>query len=552
MNPLSQDELARDQTPQRFRDLVELVRLRAEAQPRKTAYIFLDDGEIESGRLSFSELDRIARAIASHLQCMDVRGKSVLLLYPPGIDYVGAFFGCIYAGAIAVPAYPPSKHHVHRLLSIVDDASPSLVMTTPELRDKLESASRETWKQPTLSWLATNTCDTHNAENWVPHAPGPDSLAFLQYTSGSTGNPRGVMVSHGNVLANQELIKRSFQHTSESIVVGWLPLYHDMGLIGNILQPLYLGSTAVLMSPLAFLEKPIRWLRAISKYRAITSGGPSFSYEHCVRRITAEQKQGLDLSRWRLAFNGAEPVRATTMERFYNVFADCGFRREAFAPCYGLAESTLFAAGPSAGTPNVMRRLDRAALKEHRVMEASVAVAPSDVVVSCGQVGTGHEIRVVDPATGTLLSDERVGEIWLAGPSVAQGYWRRPEESEHTFRATLTGESVGRFLRTGDLGFVDHSEVYVTGRIKDLIIIGGRNYYPQDFERVLDEQFEALRPASPRLSRGVLCCQRGRGSARRCGGSAEGACQDGAQARRRSTRGADPLLLWGRRLCLAG
>ncbi|MCI0409568.1 MAG: fatty acyl-AMP ligase, partial [Acidobacteria bacterium] len=374
-------------------------------------------------------------------------------------------------------------------------------------REKLLESYEESWARDGLEWLATDTPVGGSTAPWAPPAAGPDSLAFLQYTSGSTGNPKGVMVSHGNLMANQRAIQEAFGHTEETIVVGWLPLYHDMGLIGNLLQPLYLGSTAILMSPLAFLEQPARWLRAISKYRAATSGGPNFAYELCARKVTSEQKRGLDLSGWALAFNGSEPVRASTLARFADAFAECGFRREAFFPCYGLAEATLFVTGRRIAIgPDVAC----AVRTEHNRPNV---VRTAQALVNCGHAWTDHAVYIVDPKTQTPCPDGQEGEIWVSGPSVAQGYWSRTEESERTFRATLQAidprlqaagvesiayslksEASDSFLRTGDLGILDRGDLFVTGRIKDLIILRGRNYYPHDLEQALDEGVAGLRP----------------------------------------------------------
>ncbi len=478
-------------------DLVTLLGQRAAFAPDACAYVFLADGECQEQHLSHGELDTRARIIAARLQALDVSDERALLLYPPGLDYIAAFFGCLYAGVVAVPAYPPSRHHLHRLKAIVQDAAPAVVLTTAEWREKLLESYEESWGRDGLKWLATDTPVGDGTAPWVPPAVGPDSLAFLQYTSGSTGNPKGVMVSHGNLMANQRAIQEAFGHTEETIVVGWLPLYHDMGLIGNILQPLYLGSTAILMSPLAFLEQPARWLRAISNYRAATSGGPNFAYELCARKVTAEQKRGLDLSGWTLAFNGSEPVRASTMERFADAFAPCGFRREAFFPCYGLAEATLFVTGRRIAVGPDVGCAVRTAAHDHRPL------------VNCGHAWTDHAVRIVDPKTGIPCPDGQEGEIWVSGPSVAQGYWNRLEESEQTFRARLeTGglsledpqspasslQPPASFLRTGDLGILERGDLFVTGRIKDLIILRGRNYYPHDLEQALDEGIAGLRP----------------------------------------------------------
>jgi amino acid adenylation domain-containing protein len=450
-------------------NLVELLHARAHEKPNQTAYIFLDDGETESGRLSYAGLDRRARAIAAGLQAMHMSGERALLLYPQGLAYIEAFFGCLYAGVIAVPAYPPTRQHMQRLHGIMRDAAPALILTTRELLSKLQNSLPE----HDGSWLATDTLNDGDTRNWEHMPLDANDLAFLQYTSGSTGDPKGVMVSHGNLLANQEAIKQSFGHHELSTVVGWLPLYHDMGLIGNILQPLYIGSTAILMPPMAFLEKPLRWLQAISSYRATTSGGPNFAYDLCAHKISEQQKQGLDLSCWQLAFNGSEPVRAATMERFASAFSGCGFQRQHFFPCYGMAETTLFVSGEKL---------------------ASAPHAGKTATVSCGVIAAHHEILIVDPVTGQDCATDKEGEIWVSGPSVAQGYWNRPEDSDALFRARPAQATGNRsYLRTGDLGLLQQSRLHITGRIKDLIIVRGRNYYPQDIEHAATDALEALR-----------------------------------------------------------
>jgi amino acid adenylation domain-containing protein len=496
-----------------YSNFVELTCSRADEKPDRAAYVFLQDGENESGRLTFAQLDRRARAIAAKLQSMGMTGERALLLYPPGLDYIVGFFGCLYAGVVAVPASPPARRQRSRLLAVINDAAPAVIMTTTDLAVKyrnefacgsdafvaIKAASREEGVAPTIpepAWFATDNLEAESVGDWVKPALNANSLAFLQYTSGSTGDPKGVMVSHGNLMANQKAIKQGFEHTEHTTVVGWLPLYHDMGLIGNLLQPLYLGTTAILMPPMAFLEKPVRWLKAISNYRANTSGGPNFAYDLCLRKVTAKQMEELDLSTWTLAFNGSEPVRDATMENFAEKFADRGFRRESFFPCYGLAEATLFVSGA------------------HLPFEGDAQHAedkPINRPVSCGATSHHHEIRIVDPETGNLCREGHIGEIRVAGPSIAQGYWNRPEESEHTFRArmidtenadhqnTSTRFSTEKtteqaFLRTGDLGFLHNGRLHITGRIKDLIIIRGRNVYPQDIEQALVEEIQALIP----------------------------------------------------------
>ncbi|MBA3240912.1 MAG: AMP-binding protein, partial [Acidobacteria bacterium] len=325
--------------------LVELLRLRASSHGARTAYTYLLDGEVEESSLTYGELDRKARAIAAALQSSCAPGERALLLYPAGLDYVAALFGCLYARVIAVPAYPPRPARAHRnmprLMSVINDARPAVALSASA---SLGAMKRRFDDQPgllPLRWIATDEIGDDSAEGWREPEVSGDDLAFLQYTSGSTSTPKGVMLSHRNLLHNEQLIRHCFQQTEESVIVGWLPLYHDMGLIGNVLQPLYVGARCVLMSPTAFLLNPSRWLRAITRYSATTSGGPNFAYDLCVRKISPEQRARLDLSSWSTAFNGAEPVRHDTMERFAAAFGPCGFRRESFSPCYGLAEATL-------------------------------------------------------------------------------------------------------------------------------------------------------------------------------------------------------------------
>jgi amino acid adenylation domain-containing protein len=344
-----------------------------------------------------------------------------------------------------------------------------------------------------LHWLTTDRLGEGLEEAWREPGVGGDALAFLQYTSGSTAAPKGVMLTHSNLLHNEELIRHAFRQSAESVIVGWLPLYHDMGLIGNVLQPLYLGARCVLMSPVSFLQQPLRWLRAVSNYRGTTSGGPNFAYDLCVRKIPEAQRAGLDLSSWSVAFNGAEPIRRETLESFAGAFAPHGFRREAFSPCYGLAEATLIVSGGSQSPAPVVRHVEAKALEAHRVVEAARG-EDERALVGCGGALPDQRIAVVDWATLKECAPGAVGEIWVSGPSVAQGYWGHPEESERTFAARLADTGEGPFLRTGDLGFMHEGELFVTGRLKDLIIIRGRNHYPQDIELTAEQSHRALRP----------------------------------------------------------
>ena len=474
--------------------LGDLLHYRAQYQPDKLAYIFLQDGETESGSLTYGELDKRARAIAASLQSLGASGERALLLYRPGLEFIAAFLGCLSAGVVAVPAYPPRRNQkLSRLLAIVADARASVVLTTTSELGNLEGLLAQNSDLAAMRWLVTDKITSDQASDWQEPAVSSDTLAFLQYTSGSTGTPKGVMVSHGNLLHNERMVKIAYQHTEKTIFVGWLPLFHDMGLIGNVLQPLYLGIPCILMPPMAFLQKPVRWLQAISRYKATTSGGPNFAYERCVRKIKPEQLTGLDLSSWEVAFNGAEPVRAETLERFARYFAICGFRAQTFYPCYGMAETTLLVSGGLKTNLPVVYSVDGAALEQNRVVAAR-SEDGARKIVGCGQAWLDQKIAVADPKSLTSCPPGVVGEIWVSGPSVAQGYWNRQLETEVTFNAYLADTGEGPFLRTGDLGFLQDGELFVTGRIKDVVIFRGRNHYPQDIELTVEKSHPALRP----------------------------------------------------------
>ncbi|MEJ6479853.1 fatty acyl-AMP ligase [Nostoc punctiforme UO1] len=480
-----------DLTSEKFATLIELLRFRAFSQPDEIAYTFLLDGEKDTVNLTYAELDKQAQTIAAYLQFKE----RVLLLYPPGLEYIAAFFGCLYAGAIAVPAYPPRPNRsLHRLQSIVADAKASIVLTNTAVLSNLERQLAELPDLRALNWLTTDSTDNNLANKWQQPEIDSDSLAFLQYTSGSTGTPKGVMVSHGNLLHNQKMIQEGFQHTEKTIIVGWLPLYHDMGLIGNILQPLYLGVRCILMSPVAFLQRPIRWLETISRYRGTTSGGPNFAYDLCMRKVTPEQLSTLDLSSWDVAFNGAEPVRVETIEKFSSTFASCGFRKEAFYPCYGMAETTLFVSGGIKTDAPVYITVREDELAQNRVVLAQ-GTEGTRTLVGCGQTYINQEIAIANPETLIRCTADEVGEIWVAGSSITQGYWNRLELTEQVFRANLA-DSKKQFFRTGDLGFLHNGELFITGRLKDLIIIHGRNHYPQDIEMTVANSHEALIPGA--------------------------------------------------------
>ncbi|MEM8531240.1 MAG: amino acid adenylation domain-containing protein [Chloroflexota bacterium] len=477
--------------------LVYVLRWYVDQHPHKELYTFLHEGETHESTLTYAELDQAARAVATKLQEVCTPGQRALLLYPPSLDYITAFFGCLYAGVIAVPIYPPNPARLERTLprlqTIVHDAQPTFVLTTSAILGLAEALATQDVAFQALQWIATDQCDPLQGEQWQEPELSAESIAFLQYTSGSTADPKGVMLSHGNLLANLAVIYQGFGHSADSQGVIWLPPYHDMGLIGGILQPLYGGFPVTLMSPVTFLQRPFVWLDTISQTRATTSGGPNFAFDLCVRKIPPEMRETLDLSSWSVAFNGAEPIRADTLERFVEAFSPCGFRPEAFYPCYGLAETTLMVTGSSIPTPPRLQYVQRTALQHQRVVAQSATESDTQTLVGSGQPFDDHHLVIANPEHHYQCGPDEVGEIWVAGPSVAQGYWARSKETHTTFHSYLKDTGAGPFLRTGDLGFLRHGELYVTGRIKDLIIIRGRNYYPQDIELTVEQSYPGLR-----------------------------------------------------------
>jgi len=455
----------------RFSSLAELLDHRAGAQPELEIYRFVQDGDHVIARLTCRELAARVHRLAGVLAGAGLVGERALLLYPPGIDFIVAFLACAYAGVIAVPVYPPQPARVAQalpgLLGILRDAQPRALLGDQLTLGLAVGVAAQLDVADRLLRIATDTITDTTTD--VPAAPTATTLAFLQYTSGSTGTPRGVALSHGNLLHNLSVIEARFEHTADSVGVIWLPSYHDMGLIGGILQPLYAGFPVALMSPLDFLRRPVNWLRAISQLSATTSGGPPFAYDLCTRTIPDRALAELDLSSWNLAFVGADAIRADVLTAFAHRFAPCGFRPEAFYPCYGLAEATLYVTGGTRAAPPSVRAI---AIRDGE---------PAQPQVGCGRPSEGSELRIVDPETRTEVIGQ-VGEIWVRGPSVATGYWRNPEASERAFGARLASGAPERYLRTGDLGILRDGELFVTGRIKEVIKIRGKSYYPQDLE----------------------------------------------------------------------
>jgi acyl-CoA synthetase (AMP-forming)/AMP-acid ligase II len=476
-------------------------RLRARCEEgNRSAFVFLLDGEEETAELSFAELDERARAVAAALRESVSPGARALLLLPPGLDFIAAFYGCLYAGVIAVPAYPPDPWRLGRTLprlqAIARDADVAAVLSHSAVQALLGDAFQETRRALPGRWIATDQIESELGGDWSPPVAHVDAVAFLQYTSGSTSLPKGVALSHGNLMQQASLLERACFVSPQSRVVSWLPPYHDMGLVSGVLMPVFAGVPGILLSPVSFLQRPSRWLHAISRHRGTHNGAPNFGYELAVRKTTEEEKASLDLSSWETAACGAEPISAGTMERFLEAFRDQGLRREAFAPCYGLAEATLMVTiKPHSAEPR-RQCFDRERLAEGVASASRDADGNSRELVACGVPDPETRVRIVDPQTCVPLREGGVGEIWVANGSVALGYWDRPEETRATFGARLAGSDEGPFLRTGDLGFIQDGDLFVTGRIKDLMIIRGRNLHPEDVEQVVERCHPALRPGN--------------------------------------------------------
>lgn len=480
-----------------FTTMVDLALHHARVQPDKQFLLWLDKGRNEGCSYTFAEVDNWARALAVELKATvakrvgatsDVHATpAAVIATQPGPKFILAFFACLYAGIAAVPVYPLKKNESsERLCRVIADAGATLVITDTVSLSALAA-------QPAIvscaELVTVEHADLTLAGQWRCPAINAQTVAFIQYTSGSTGMPKGVVVTHGNLMSNEQMIAESLNHDQNTVYVSWLPVFHDLGLIG-LLQAFYMGVRCVLMSPLAFVANPIRWLEAISRYRGTTSGAPNFAYDLCVQRTTQEQRRHLDLSSWKVAYSGAEPVRKDTLDRFAEAFAESGFRDQFFCPCYGMAESTLFVTGvPHDKTP-ITLALDKALLN----LDLVAVVDPETHdhhqridFVSSGVPSHNCEVRIVDAQTKIGLADSQVGEIWVNSPSVSAQYKNRPELSQEVLHATIEGgSSSDRFLRTGDLGFIHQGELFVTGRSKDLIIINGKNHYPHDIERTIE------------------------------------------------------------------
>ena len=468
-------------------NFMERLRYWAAATPDRVSYLYLDHGDEEPEVITFAQLDESARTIAAHLVLNGYAGKRAVLMYPPGLDFIRAFLGCHYAGVVPVPAYPPRRNrNMARVNSISENCHAAVALTVRTVIERSRTWLKDAPNLERLDWIATEEIPSDIVNDWVPPKVASSDVGLIQYTSGSTGTPKGVVLTHYNLISNCSLITQSFEVSHGTQACTWLPAYHDMGLIGGILNPLYLGSTHVVMSPVAFLTYPIRWLRAISDYSCSVSGGPNFAYAWCTTKITPEQCEGLDLSTWKVAFNGAEPVRADVMEKFSEKFAPYGFDHTAFYPCYGMAETTLLVTGGDRRDAPVIRSFDRNELVQHRVKQVAHDDRNGRNLVGCGQVLPGEDVQIVQPETRRPLPDDEIGEIWINSPSCGMGYFERPEMTAEFFEATLSPDNGKQYVRSGDLGFMHQGELFVCGRLKDMIIVRGVNRYPQDIEATVE------------------------------------------------------------------
>jgi acyl-CoA synthetase (AMP-forming)/AMP-acid ligase II len=459
------------------RNIVEILLHHAETAPQRPAYRFFQGSSLIPETLSFADVRQLACALAARLQSQGLTGCTALLVCKQQKHFVVAFYACLLAGVIAVPTAPPRRMSLRgRLDLLARDADVRVVIS--DVDDMLSNASEVVGRNAQLidvrDCLAEGDCETL-AASWRMPRLTQDSLAFLQYTSGSTGDPKGVMVGHGNLMQNCAVIQPAMDWNQDTSILTALPLFHDMGLVGGVLESMFIGCVANCMPPAEFVQYPERWLQLISMYGITVSGGPNFMYDLASRVVTDEQIDGCDLGGWRVAFCGAEPIRASTIQRFTDRFSTFGFRPQSFFPCYGMAEATLYISGVAMDSlPKVDSR-------------------DGNAVVGCGRANADTEIVIVDAETHQRVADGTIGEIWVRGGSIAQGYWKRPDLSARVFGATIAGEDAPRYLRTGDLGYIKDGDLYVSGRLKDLIILYGKKYAPQDIENTAQNAHPALR-----------------------------------------------------------
>lgn len=476
--------------------MLEILARWRESKPLARAYVFLDNNGDPLSELTYAELDERSAAVAGVLQqCVGV-GQRAVLMYPAGPDFITAFMGCLRAGVIAVPVRAPHPARPMQTLSqlsgILDDAAPDAVLATSELAGLCHVLSEKMPRLARCRWLATDRIAA-TGTTLNPFRPNGETIALLQYTSGSTDAPRGVIVSHRNLVKNLDSIYRFEENDATSVSLTWLPHYHDMGLVESLLQPFFGGYPCYQLAPMSFLRRPLLWLECISKYRATNSGAPNFAYDLCVDRARDESIDHLDLAAWRVAYNGAEPVRSETLQRFYACFRASGFRWKAFYPVYGLAEATLVVSSGRQSTAPVILEADSRALGQDQLVTSRSNRSTTVKLVSSGRIAPMTDVAIVDPHTCQRRVESEVGEIWVRGPGVSRGYWNQPSLNRRTFQAHVAGSGDGPYLRTGDLGIIRHGELFVTGRLKDVIIIRGRKHYAQDIESTVVKCHESVR-----------------------------------------------------------
>jgi acyl-CoA synthetase (AMP-forming)/AMP-acid ligase II len=473
-----------------FTSFADLLVDRARKHPQQLSFRALISEDEAPQLRTYAELDERAGQIARHLLERAEPGDRALLLFPSGLDFIEALLGCFYAGIIAVPLHPPLGLHMFgRLQDIAQDALPAIGLTTDAMLQRIRRHMEEVPALTTLQWITPE--QMVGGPSHPPQATLPEDVAMLQYTSGSTGTPKGVVLTHANLLHSAAQVHVAFgspEYPHDKMVC-WLPLFHDMGLMSGVLGPLFSRIEATLMSPAAVAQRPARWLEAMSRFKATLSGAPNFGYDQCTLRIPEEERSRFDLSTWQVAFCGAEPIRHETLLNFEKAFAPCGFRCEAFLPCYGLAEATVAVTASREPTPYVVT-VSGESLQDGNVVEAAEGSRRS--LIACGEPISNVRVLIVDPEQRTICLPDRVGEIWVQGPNVARGYWRQPERTQETFAGVLADTGEGPFLRTGDLGFIHDRRLCVTGRAKDMIVVRGQNYYPQDIEASAERSHDAL------------------------------------------------------------
>ncbi len=478
-----------------------LIQMRSSEHSGKIIYSFYPKGEDECISITYSELDQKIKTVASKLQQLNLKGERVLLLYPSGLEYIIGFFACLYAGVIAVPLYPPEtarmKHTLERIYLVMKDSGANNALITREIFNQINEKGQDyNINFKNLNWIISDEINPESENDWRETDNTLETIAYLQYTSGSTGTPKGVIIKHRNLLSNADIIHKAFEFNSRSTIVMWLPLYHDMGLIGSVIQPIFSNSPINIFPTISFLEKPFRWLKMISDIEVgeVMSGGPNFAYDLCIKRTNEEQRNSIDLSNWNAAFSGSEPVRSTTINAFVEAFGGSGFKRSAFYPCYGLAEATLFVTGGDKFSEPIEYYISKKELEKHKIKSAAAAEADALNFIGCGKTFLDEKVFIVDPVTENICGPNAVGEVWVKGESISSGYWGKTKLSKEILNAELKELNQKPFLRTGDLGFIKDGELFITGRLKDLIIIRGSNHYPQDIELTVEESTDLVRP----------------------------------------------------------